>query len=195
MNTIVGYVNDGKVYVVTDTARAKDNYSFSDSTETGISTFLLPNGVICGVSGYSVKQAMQTNKQWFDGLASEPLTKKFIVQNVVPKLYDKLDELGLIPAEKKEDGESAFDGAIILAQKDKLYCIDSNFSVLAIPRYCIIGEGKDYALPRVILHKDGKVEDMLYDALHDAKVYSCNVREPFYLFTTDATQKQLLRRD
>ena len=189
MSIIIGYKDGGKVYMACDTGRTLDEYIFSDDTETGMNVFHLPNGVMCGATCYSVKQAIQTNGQWFDGLDGE-LTKKFITREFVAPLYDKLDGLGLID---DNDG-SQFSGAILLAKNDRLFCIDSDFSVHLITKFCVIGKGFDYAVPRIILHNDEPIDSMLYNALSDAGVYLRRVREPFYMFTTDSTSKQQLRR-
>ena len=187
MSIVIGYVDD-KVYMACDTARTLDEYIFSDDTETGMNVFHLPNGVLCGATSYSVKQIIKTNPQWFDNLGDEPLTKKYIAREFVVPLYDSLDDLGRIDDKK----ESEFDGAILLAKKDRLFCIDSDFSVHAIPKFCVIGKGFDFAVPRVLLRSSEPISDMAYNALADARTYLRRVREPFYLFTTDSLDKQRL---
>lgn len=194
MSIIIGYVSDGKVYMGADSAKTLDNYSFSDTTETGMNVFRLPGGVICGVIGTAVKQTIQTNPQWFDGLADEPLTKKFIVNEVLPELFGKLKELDLLDGEEGEDPDLG--GTVLLAQNDKLFCIDSDFCVYAVDEFCVAGNGSDYTVPRIMLHKDEPIGDMMYAALTDAKAYMRNVCEPYYMLSTVAEfdEKQLPRK-
>lgn len=196
MSVIIGYKTDGKVYMATDTQRSMGNYYYSDSTETGLNIFSLPHGIICGASNYLAKQIIKTHTEWFEKLADEPLTKKFIVQNIIPELYDSFDKAELIDEDKKKKGNPAFDGSILLAQKDRLFCIDDDFSVITVPEFCVIGSGADYAFARLATYKkEVPPELILYSAIADAQVWCKTVLKPYYLFSTDSTEKKLLGGD
>lgn len=193
MSAIIGYKANDKVYMATDTHLSLGNYAFSDTTETAQNVFSLPHGVLCGAYNYRAKQIIQTQTAWFDGLANEPLTKRYLVQTVVPALYDALDKAALISEEARKEGRPRFDGAVLLAQKDALFCIDRDFAVLTIPKFCIIGSAYAFAYPRVAAYKgEMPLEDMLYAALSDARKWSRKVLEPYYLYSTDASEKKVL---
>lgn len=193
MSVIIGYKSDGKVYMATDTQRNLGNYYYSDMTETGLNVFSLPHRILCGSSNYLAKQIIKTHPEWFEELGNEILSKKFIVQNIIPKLYESFDEAGLISEDKKEDGYPDFDGSIILAQKDNLFCLDDDFSVLTIPKFCMIGSAATYAFARVSIYNgDLPLEDMLYRAISDAENYSKTVLEPYCLFCTEQHGMKIL---
>lgn len=195
MNLIIGYIHDGVVYIATETGQTMDTYSFSDATDTGLSTFFLPGGALCAVTGHALCETVKTNMQWFDGLGESELTKELIVKTIVPKLYDELERRGLIDG--IDTGESHTTGAVLLAQKDKLFCIDADFTVYVIPKYCIIGPDAtlDFAYPVLALYDGGDVAAMLYEAIEAVRAYTRDVRKPYFLFTTDSTEKKLLSKE
>ena len=194
MSLIIGYVKDNKVYMATESQRRADLYQYSDSTETGSNVFYMPNNVLCGVFNLNVSQVLRTHPEWFDAFKDEPLTKQSIAQELLPILYNELNERHLILPNSIKDGKSNYDGTILLAQQDRLYCIDDDFSVVTIPRFCIIGSAANKAYARVITYdQTTDVEKMLYLALADGKRHSCYVKEPFYLFTTDSAEKKELK--
>lgn len=194
MGVIIGYKEGGRVYLATDTQRAISSYYYSDATETGLNVFCFANGILCGATNYLIKQLLKTKEHWFDELGEKPLTKEFIVTTIVPQLYGCLEAENLILEQSIEDGASCFDGAILLAQGDRLFCIDEDFSVISIARYCVIGDGIDFA--NVPLHQYSgtvPVPALLYKTLRAVNRFTRNVCAPYCLFTTDSDEMIELR--
>lgn len=193
MSAIIGYVDKGKVYFATDTQRTADNYRYNTATQTGANVFYMPNGVMCAaVEMQTVKQLIMARPEWFEELDNNPLTKKYIVENIIPKLYDFMESFNVLEKDSVKNGDSCFDGAILLAQGDRLFCIDGDFSVFTIPKFCIIGSAPTYCYPRVALY-DGEIplKQMLYTALTDAKKFCKMVSPPYYLYSSDGEKEEL----
>ena len=193
MSVIIGYKADGKVYMATDTQRRLGNYYYSDLTETGFNVFHLPSGVLCGASNYRAKQILQTKADLWEALGDGPLTKQFIVECILPTLYRSLDDANLIDSDKKTDGDSEFDGSILFAKGDSLFCIDDDFSVLTIPKFCMIGSGAAFSYARVAAYQgEYPLEKMFFDALADAESFCRTVLKPYCLYATDCLEKKFL---
>ena len=187
MSLIIGYRDQNKVYMACDTQRAFGKFSYSDATETGLGVFALPHGVLCGATNYMIKQALRSHPDWLAPLSDEPLSKRFLLAYFVPRLGQYLDDAHMTLKNNR------YDGMILLAQEDRLYCIDNDFSVINIPKYCIIGDGVDYAHPRVHRYQNEvSLPELTYAALSDAKRFCKEIVSPFYLFTSDGTEKILL---
>lgn len=194
MSAIIGYVDDGKVYFATDTQRSIDRFRYTAATDTGANVFNMPNNVMCAIAGLqATKQLVMAHPEWFEGLKEQPLTKQYIVENIIPNLYQCIDGFDLLEKDSKDNGESEFEGAILLAQKDKLFCIDGDFSVVSVPKFCIVGSEPIYSYPRVESYNNEiPLKDMLYLALTDAKKYCNAISGPYYLYSTDGNPKELL---
>lgn len=192
MSVIIGYKNEGKVYIATDTRRGYRNYNYSSMTESALNVFSLPNNILCGVSKLNNKLHIQAVcEKWFEPLGNDMLTKRFIVENIVPKLYALMESHNLI--ENSKNGYSNFKASIILAQNDKLFCIDSDFSVFEIPKFCIIGDAAEGAYARIVTYKgEIPVSEMLRLAIADAQYFYQTVKKPYLLFTTDSKEMQIL---
>ena len=85
MSAIIGVVREGKVIMATDTQRTWGNVQTRAGAGYGSNVIWTENGVMLGVAGYQlIKYAIVPHPEWFDGLAHEPLTKRYLVERVIP---------------------------------------------------------------------------------------------------------------
>lgn len=194
MSAVIAYVDGGKVYFATDTQRTSGSFRYSAAAPTSANVFFMPHGVLCSaVRSQKIKQIIMAHPEWFDGLAEQPLTKQYVLENILPDLYEFMDGFELVNEESKKNGITEFEGAILLAQKDTLLCIDGDFSVIVIPKFCIIGSDPAYCYARVAsYHHEIELKEMLLGALLDVKKYCNTVSAPYYLYVTDSEEKELL---
>ena len=190
MSVIIGCVRDGKVFLATDSQRTWGNVVTHAETAFGANVLRMPEGVLVGVTcNQAVKRGIAAHPEWFSDLKGEPLTKRHVMERIVPELYRETEELGEIDECAKEQGRSLYNGIILLAQGDRLFCIDGDFSVQRVADYCLIGHGSEYAVPRMrgFYRKelsDGETVTLLGEALSDAAVYSSLSSAPFKLYDT-----------
>lgn len=190
MSAIIGVVREGKVIMATDTQRTWGNVQTRAGAGYGSNVIWTENGVMLGVAGYQlIKYAIVPHPEWFDGLAHEPLTKRYLVERVIPPFYRAMEEIEGIEEKSAEQGRSRFSGAVLVARDDRLLCIDGDFGVIDVPDWCMIGSGSEYAAPRMerFWRKDLSEREtvaLLRDALTDAATYSKRTSPPFVIGDT-----------
>ncbi|GEM_PF-4332908 len=183
MSVIIGCVRDDKVMLATDTQRTWGNIVTHASSEYGSNIFWLPNGVAVGIAGnQAIKHAVAAHAEWFENLTG-PLTQEYIVKNVIPPLYRALKDVDELNERSVRSGRSLYNGMMLLAQGNRLFCIDRDFAVITVADYCLIGHGYNYAVPRMSQYKpalsDRETENLMEQALQDAAVFSRVTSAPF----------------
>ena len=190
MSVIIGCVRKGKVFLATDSQRTWGNVVTHAQTAFGANVLRMPEGVLVGAAcNQAVKRGIAAHPEWFSELKGEPLTKRYVMERIVPELYRETENLGEIDERAKERGSALYNGIVLLAQGDRLFCIDGDFSVQRIEDYCLIGHGSEYAVPRVrrLYRKDlsdGETATLFGEALSDAAIYSSLSSAPFKLYDT-----------
>ena len=175
MSVIVAVKENGVVYMGADTqtSAGKIKYNFINETEYKIKR--LDNGVLIGFCG-SVAAEQVISKDIFTLDEDGRLTKAHIVKEIIPKLIDKMGQIGEI--EKGEMNVSA-----LIAHNEALYRINSNLDVIKLNENGKAGSGLyyvDYALSL----KDLPVRERILKALVESARRTDTVSGPFILIDT-----------
>lgn len=138
MSVIVAIKKNGVVYMGADTQTTTGSYMSVSANEASVKINKLPNGILAGFCGrVAAKQGILSMDNVFTLDENGKLTKSHIVNQIIPRLSDKLCVFG-----DEESGE--LDVSIILAHKDSLYRISSDLSVIKLNEYAVSGAGRDY---------------------------------------------------
>ncbi len=141
----------------------------------------LSNGVLIGYTGEAFfGQRMLVHSEWFDDVPKEGLSKRYIVEKVLPKLFETFKNEGLIDL---DSGEIEMDLSMLIAYKDKLIRFDRNFDIVDVDRYGVVGSGQIFGLPSMI---DTKFDarSAIIEALRISAGYDLYVDAPFTLIDT-----------
>ena len=105
------------------------------------------------------------------------LTKKHIVQQIVSKLLDKMEQIG-----NEESG--ALDVSILLAHKDKMYKITADLDVIHLNKNASLGSGKYYVNYALFGIPDIPVKEKILKALIESAKHTESVAGPYVLIDT-----------
>ena len=192
MSVIIGCVREGKVVLATDTQRTRDDIVTRAKTDFSANVRRTPEGILVGVVGdQTIKRGVAGHPEWFSDLSGELLTKRYIMERIVPDLYREAKALGQIDERSQKNGRAIFDGMILLAQKDRLFCIDGDFSTVVIPDFCAVGRDADFAaahLKRFYRKELSDEETAACFAAALGAVAACSLLSsaPFMLYDTSA---------
>lgn len=148
MSLVVAYKKDGIVYMGADTQVTSGNGSEKVYclNRDSLKIKLMPSGILMGRSGkVNVLQHIWAHPEWFTVPEDGVLTKRHVVNNIVPKIYHHFTEHNLFENDGKEDPLNA-EIALLLAHKDKLFRITSRLGVTQIEHCVAIGSGTDFVL-------------------------------------------------
>ena len=182
MSLIVAYKKDGIVYMGADTQSTCGTAISRALNESGFKITRLPNGILVGVCGrVKAHQKIVAQKHWFAMPEGEKLSKRYIVQNIIPELSALMGEM----KEEKNSRNSSLDVSIILAHRDKMFIIARYFEVFECNTFAAIGAGDDfsvYALSQIRAGDD--VNEGLLKALRAGAHFDSTVSAPYVLIDT-----------
>lgn len=176
MSLVVAVKDGDRVYMGADTQTTFGNTVIRRPKlkEGCLKITKMPNGVLLGHTGkLNCAQRLTTQKAWFENLPEEGLTKKFLVQEIVPKFKDNIKAVNGLD---KNGGAGC---SFIVAWKDRLFLLENDFSVFEIADYIAIGtpDYAHYALMQV--HQPAR--ERLLSALETASTFSTTVSAPHVL--------------
>ena len=105
------------------------------------------------------------------------LTKKHIVREIVPKLVDKMEQIG-------DEESGSLDVGIMLAYKDKLYRITAGLDVVHLNEFGSDGAGRDFANFALFAMKNLSVRERILMALEESAKREESVGGPYVLIDT-----------
>ena len=139
----------------------------------------MPHGILLGHAGeVRATQVLSCHKDWFEELGDEPLTKEFLVTKISPRLSAELRRRGLTD----EDGD--YNGQFLVAQGDRIFNLNSDFSVFTIPTFAAIGSGLDAAFLARAGARCGDERETVLAGLRLAAKNDKSVGAPFILIDT-----------
>ena len=184
MSIIVAVKKDGAVYLGADTRT---------TCGEGIETHLLPShfkihrlgSCYVGATGrVGTLQILKIHPEWFE-LDGEPLTKRYLVREVVPKYYALLREQGLIapPSESKKEADS--ESSFLVTDGVRVFRIRTDFSVIEEGDFSAIGCTRTIA-HACFSHADPTVtpREQVLKALRASVKRSIGVGAPYVLVNT-----------
>ena len=190
MTCIVGYVSDDGITYLGGDSLGSNGYSgmiYRQSKvfhckDTG-------NAVIGYTSSFRMGQLLMYAKNLFDELSisKDEIDHEYMVTKFVPKLQELLSNGGY---EKTDSGRKS-SGEFLLGYKDKLYNIQTDYSVLeSLDKIDACGSGEEFALGALHAVKDSDLspEEKLHTALRAASKFSVGVAPPFYIVNTKTSE-------
>lgn len=170
----------------TQTSRGDEKYSIA-GTETQ-KIHLTPNGVVVGTAGLvRVLQQLTCHPEWFEELPPEGLTKEFLVRRIAPALLECIDGQNLSDEGDRSEEIPHAEFSAVFAQGDRIFVMESDYSVFAMPGYAAIGCGCD-AANAVFADKrnpDEPAKEKLLRALRFADRLDSAVGAPFLIVDTE----------
>lgn len=185
MSVVVAVKENGVIYMGADSQTTAGRYKYTFLNAPGWKIRRLDNGMFVSFCGsVSAEQNILSEKDVFTLDENGELTKKHIVQKIVPKLVRKMDQIG-----DKENGEIKV--SMILAYKDKLYRITPDLEVVAENDYAAMGAGK-YFVHYALSMKDLPVRERILKALMESAKRTESVGGPYVLIDTKNNEYEVV---
>ena len=178
MSVIVAIKENDVVYMGADSQTTAGMRKRSYLNETGFKIVRLENGILVGFCGrVAAKQVIMSMDNVFTLDENGELTKRHIVKQILPKLVDKMQDIG-----GEQSGD--LDVSILLAYKGNLYRIGPRLDVFRLNEYGRSGSGLlfvDYALRK---RTDLPIRERILKALTDSAKRTDTVGGPYVLIDT-----------
>ena len=191
MSVVVAIKEGDTVYMGGDTqhtcpTRGEKVYPDVDhANERNFKIAKLDSGVLIGYTGsVFAAQRLLAHAEWFDDAPRQGLSKRFVVEKVLPKLLDAFKADDLISG--LDAGEPEMDLSLLIAYQDALVRFDRHFDIVEAERYGVIGSGSDLTLVSLSAAGEGDVRTAILEALKIAAKYDLYVGGPFSLIDTKA---------
>lgn len=186
MSVIVAIKENGVVYMGADSQTTAGRRKYSYLNETSFKIARLDNGILVGFCGrVAARQAILAMKDVFMLNEYGGLTKRHIVKEIVPKLVDKMGQIG-------DEESGALDVSILLAHKDKLYRITSGLDVVSLNECGKSGAGVDYVNYALFAMKDLPVRERILKALKESAKRTESVGGPYVLIDTRKQEYEII---
>lgn len=186
MSVIVAIKENGVVYMGADSQITAGRRKYSCLNETSFKVKRLDNGILVGFCGVvAVIQAILAMKDVFTLDEHGGVTKRHIVKEIVPKLVDKMEQIG-------DEESGALDVSILLAHKDKLYRITSGLDVVRLNECGKSGAGVDCVNYALFAMKDLPVRERILKALIESAKRTESVGGPYVLIDTKKQEYEIV---
>ena len=178
MSVIVAVKENGTIYMGADSQSTSGMRKTNHLNETSYKVARLENGMLVGFCGrVAARQIILSIKDVFTLDTHGNLTKRHIVNDIVPKLVDKMEQIG-------DEESGALDVSILLAYKDKLYKITSGLDVIHLTENGSSGAGRDYVNYALLTMKNLPVKERILKALIESAKHTDTVSGPYVLIDT-----------
>ena len=186
MSVIVAVKENGVVYMGADTQTTMGKHKRNGLNETAFKIHRLENGILVGFCGrVAATHDILSIKDVFVLDENGELNKKHIVNHIIPKLVDKMEQIG--------DEEIGFlDVSIILAYKDKLYKITSSLSVICLNDFAKTGAGAYFVNYHLYERKDLPVKERIVKSLVASAKRCDSVCGPYVLIDTKNLEYEII---
>lgn len=152
---------------------------------------ILDNKVIIGIIGNKKEaQVILANKEIFTLDQNHQLTKKHLVLEVLPKIFNLLKDKELLI--KRDDEPYYMNSTIVVAYQNKLYEIDSYFNVISYQRYLAVGKDSKWGLGVLTNNENMKPQNALLKALEISSKYVTALGKQYLLVNTHDLKYQLI---
>ena len=184
MSLVVAIKKDGVVYLGADTRITKGERVASNLTEEELKIHRMGKCLIGTAGTVSNIQLMTSHPEWFEQ-NGKPLTKKFIVQNVVSKYYDLVKNMDKLEVEEQSSDSPKSGCSFLVTDGEKLFMILDDFEVIELSSYGQVGCTDEIAM--TFLLNDGdrhEPNEMILKALRTSAYRNDGVGAPFVLINT-----------
>jgi len=185
MTCIVGIIEKGITYIAGDSLGSNGH---SGTVYRNKKVFHLDNNkeIISGYTdSYRMGQLLQFSTGLFDRLKleQEDSIERYLVNSFIPLLRDRFSDGGY----EYSENSRVHGGEFLLAYKDKLYKVQSNYSIMrSLDNYDACGGGENCALGalKCMEGEDLTPQQKLKKALESASKFTLSVQPPFYMVST-----------
>lgn len=198
MSILLARVCGDTVYMATDTRVIVRDMKQAQLCECDYKIQKLENGILVGFVGdRKLRQEVFALMEHFTLDKNGELTYAHVVQKIAVPLFFGLKDAGVLKYDnEKEERLPYMQGDILLAYKDKLYEICTNFMVLRYETYQALGKGADFAQYAMTNFDENRgVNEQLVEALKLTAKYTHLVGAPYLLIDTKSQEYTLLRED
>lgn len=194
MSILLARVKDGAVYMATDTRFVANDDKWNGLCECDYKIQKLANGMLVGVSGErEVRQEVFSVMENFELDKNGELSREHVIKRIAVPLFFALKESGVLCYDDKDNEVYPYMKAdILLAHKDKLFEICSNFMVLRYEEYQALGMSADFAVYAMTKLKDtDDIHEGFTKVLDYAAKYSHRVGAPYLFIDTKSLEYTL----
>ena len=178
MSVIVAVKENGVVYMGADTQTTTGRKKRNGLNETAFKIHRLENGMLVGFCGaVAATHEIMVMEDVFVLDENGELNKKHIVNYIVPKLINKMGQIG-------DEESGSLDVSILLAHKDKIYKINSSLRVIKHNEYGKAGAGSLFVNYYFTERKDLSVRDRILKSLTSCARRCDSVSGPYVLIDT-----------
>ena len=190
MSVVIAIKKNNHIYMAADTQTSCGDRKVTYLGEKSRKIHQFENGILLGHTG-SVHnwQLVCAHPEYFTVSEDGELTKKHIVQNIIPKLFKCYRDNKM--REEVEGEPSRMGDSYLLAYKDKLFQIDDVFDVQVLNHYAEIGSGGDLTLAGLVeldvedVQDEQVIEKRLVDLLRISAARIMSVSGPYVLIDTE----------
>lgn len=190
MSVVIAIKKNNRIYMAADTQTSCGDRKVTYLGEKSRKIHQFENGILLGHTG-SVHnwQLVCAHPEYFTVSEDGELTKKHIVQNIIPKLFKCYRDNKM--REEVEGEPSRMGDSYLLAYKDKLFQIDDVFDVQVLNHYAEIGSGGDLTLAGLVeldvedVQDEQVIEKRLVDLLRISAARIMSVSGPYVLIDTE----------
>lgn len=198
MSVVVAIKKNDRIYMAADTLASFGEVKKNCLSDEGRKIQLLDNGILIGTAGsvYGIQRVL-AHTELFIVPEEGIFDKKYVVQNIIPKLFKFYKEQSML--EKNKDQPDTLPDSYLVAYQDKLFKISGAFDVVTIEHYAAIGSGGNVALAGLIkldeerIDDDQTINDRLIDILRTSESRIRSVGAPFYLIDTSSKTFKLIK--
>lgn len=188
MSIVIGLKVGDTIYMGADTQRSCGGTKSNCLSESNFKITRFANGVLLGhVGTVRTSYLMYIQEQLFDGVEKHGLTKEFLVKEIVP-VYKQ------IAKDNKcvDKSDNTVNSALIVAYKDKMFRIRSDFGVVDCD-LAIIGSGTDYAIPYIVSEKTNDPNERILKGIYGAEKFNVGVSRPCVLINTTDLEYEIVK--
>ena len=159
MSIIMAYKRNDTIYMATDTRYIMGGIKRNELNEGSRKIQILDNGMVIAITGnHKTRQIIFSYPEIFTLTNAKKLTKRHIVNGIIPELIDILKEHNLLKREIDEGVFAKMDCTIILAYKNQMFEISKTFNTITYNDFQSLGDCSD--LSQIILYNIKEEDDI-----------------------------------
>ena len=184
MSLIVAIKRDDVVYLGADTRSTRGERVRANLAEDDFKINRLASCFVGAAGSVASIQVMTSHPEWFE-LNGKPLTKKFLVLNVLPKYYETIKHMDKLKISEQNSASPESGCAFIVTDGKKLFIIRDDFSVTELSKYAQVGCTEPIALSILFNALDEYTpNELILKALRLSAYRNDGVGAPFVLINT-----------
>lgn len=184
MSIVIAYKRNDVVYMGADTKRSRGLFTTTIESENDMKIHRIGENMLIGAVGAvsNIQTMIDNREEWFN-TKGKPLTKKFIVTNVIPAFFNTLLKERKIEI---EDGKSPIAKCCFcITDGKRIFHINDFFMVTELSDFCAIGCTENIAYAYIRNAKEDKdVNEIILSALRGSVYRDDGVGAPYVFIDT-----------